>query len=135
VNNLAKPTSQLAVEVKFRYQHEFLHAFPYKDCRKLHNRYQQLTDGLIPSLDLYFSFIAGFSSSATTLGQRSQEEIRKAIPKLTMTFFETYPAFEPLKEFINPTETASLYHDLSIADDLRQKLVRIMVHLASAEGR
>lgn len=118
-----------AQQVQSRYRHDLLHPFPYEDCRKLHKRMPALADGLIPSLDLYFSFIAGYSCGATTLGGRTKDEIRKAIPKLKMSFFDMYPAYKPLEELISATDTPSLHRDLRIADEQRRDLVTIMEHL------
>jgi len=118
-----------AQKVESQYRNEFKHPFPYGDCRKLHKLKPQFSDGFIPDLDLYLSFIAGYSSSATGLDQRPLDEIRNAIPRLKKSFFETHRRYKPLEELITDTETPWLHHELQMADELRLDLVSIMERL------
>jgi hypothetical protein len=120
-----KPNS-LAKEVERCYQLEFLHPFPYKDCYRLQRLKPDLTSHLIPHLDLFFSFIAGYSSSATRLRNRTQHELRTAIPKLKRSFFDVHPEYKSLAKLITPSDTPALHHELHLADQLRFKLVELM---------
>jgi YxiJ-like protein len=119
----------LAKEVESRYRNELRTKFPYADCYKLQRIRPDLTAGLIPDLDMYLGFIAGYNSSATTLSERSQEELRKAIPKLTKSFFDTYPEYRPLERIIVPAEFDALSRRLHVADALRRDLVVLMERL------
>lgn len=96
---------------------QFWGKFPYKDCYKLQKLKPRITHGLIPDLDLYLAFIAGYSSSATRLAERPREEIRKAIPKLKLSFFEKHPVYKPLKKLINARDTPSLSKYLRVANE------------------
>jgi len=113
----------LAVKTESRYRNELRTKFPYADCYNLQRIRPSLTAGLIPDLDMYLGFIAGYSSSATTLSERSQEELRKAIPKLTKPFFDTYPGYRPLERIIVPTAFDALSRKQHVADVLRRDLV------------
>jgi len=112
--------------VESLFKTEFIGKFPYDDCYKLQKQNPFLTKSLIPDLDIYFSFIAGFSSSATRLTKRSLDELQKAIPRLKMSFFDMYPSYVALRELINPTNTKKLYRDLHIADALRSSLIELI---------
>jgi hypothetical protein len=84
---------------------------------------------LIADLDIFFSFIAGYSSSATGLENRTRDELVKAIPKLKRSFFEAYPQYKTLEELIARPENEALQHDLRVADQLRSALVVLMEQL------
>jgi hypothetical protein len=117
----------LALEVERRYGSDFVGRFPYKDCYALQKAYPKQTASIIPDLDEYFSFIAGYSSSAIRLGTRSEDELRNAVPKLRRSFFEKHPEYAEIKEAIGQMEV--LHHKMQVADELRQDLVTIMERL------
>jgi YxiJ-like protein len=128
-DNVKTGTGALAQAVETHYNSGFGKKFPYEDCYKLQRENPPLTDGLVPDLDMYFSFVAGYSCNANSLGDRPLEELRNAIPKLKKSFFDAYPRYKPLTEFITAANTPALYLRLQAADDLRRDLVTIMEKL------
>jgi hypothetical protein len=126
-------SQRLAASLEERYKTCLKVGFPYKDCRKLHRQNPSLTDRFIPDLDMYFSFIAGYTSSATSLAARPREEIRKAIPRLRLSFFETHPEYGPLQPFLTPQDCGTLYAKLHAADEMRHDLLTIMESLVMKE--
>lgn len=118
----------LAAEVQKRYENDFVGKFPYKDCYALQKAYPQQTASLIPDLDEYFSFIAGYGSSATRLSARPVDELRNAVSKLNRSFFDKHPAYGPLEGAI--AQTATLSRRMRVADELRRDLIRIIERIA-----
>ena len=117
----------LAEEVERRYENDFKGGFPYNDCYALQKMNPKLTRSIIPDLDEYFGFIAGYSSSATRLNARSGEELRKAVQNLKRSFFDKHPEYNPLKDAI--AETMTLSRKMHVADELRRNLVIIIDRL------
>jgi hypothetical protein len=124
---------RLAASLEERYETCLKVPFPYKDSRKLHRQHPALGSGFIPDLDMYFSFIAGYCSSATSLAERPREEIRKAIPILRLSFFETHPEYRPLQSVITSQDYAVLHARLQAADEMRHDLLTIMESLVRKE--
>jgi hypothetical protein len=118
--------SKLAQELERLYEREFLHKFPYQDCYKLQKLHPRVARALVPDLDLYFSFIAGYGSSATTLHRRSKVELRAALPKLKRSFYEACPKYNRLAKYITDSETPTLFHDLEVSDRLRFGLATLI---------
>ena len=125
-DNARNDTKALAQKVEARYNGDFKKKFPYEDCYKLQRKSPLTTASLIPDLDAYFSFIAGYSSGATSLSERPLGELRNAVVKLKNSFFDTHPQYKPLEKLIVPTDTGTLHLDLRVADELRRDLVAIM---------
>lgn len=124
--------NDLGYSLEQRYREERTAPFPHEDCRKLRQEYPLLTDGLVPSLDSYFSFIAGFSSSASKLTERPRSQLSDAIPKLKRSFFETYPQYLPLAEVLNPGKFEKLSLRLRSADGSRVDLITIMERIINS---
>jgi hypothetical protein len=51
---------KIALRVEERFKNASASKFPYQDCYHLQKAYPALKKGLIPDLDCYFSFIAGY---------------------------------------------------------------------------
>lgn len=117
---------ELAQELERLYEREFVHKFPYQDCDKLQKLHPRIAHALVPDLDMYFSFIAGYGSSATTLHQRPKVELRAALPKLKRSFYEACPKYNRLAKFISDSETPTLFHDLEVSDRLRLGLATLI---------
>jgi hypothetical protein len=117
----------LGEDVERRYDSYFKGKFPYDDCYALQKVNPNLTANIIPDLDEYFSFIAGYSSSATKLSVRSKDELRDAVPKLRRSFFDKHPEYRPMEEAIARSETLS--RKMHVADELRRDLIAIMERL------
>ena len=120
---------RLAQDLEALYKQEFIHKFPYPDCYKLQKLHPSVARELIPDLDMYFCFIAGYSSSAMQLDQRPQGEIRAALPKLKLSFYDSFPRYNRLAKHITDVNTPSLFHDLEVGDRLRLGLVTLITEL------
>jgi hypothetical protein len=117
---------ELEQKLERLYEREFIHKFPYHDCYKLQKLHPRIAHALVPDLDVYFSFIAGYGSSATTLHQRPKAELRAALPKLKRSFYEACPKYKRLAKYITDTETPALFHDLEVSDRLRLGLANLI---------
>jgi hypothetical protein len=117
---------ELGQRLERLYEREFIHKFPYHDCYKLQKLHPRIAHALVPDLDVYFSFIAGYGSSATTLHKRPKAELRAALPKLKRSFYEACPKYKRLAKYITDTETPALFHDLEVSDRLRLGLANLI---------
>jgi len=95
---------------------------------------KRLLEGLIPDLDYYCSFVAGFASSASRLHDRPIEQLKKAIPKLEMSFFDQFPDYRHLESRITPENTPDLHRKLGSVDSVRIELAEIMRKFISESG-
>ena len=120
------PLHPLGCAVEQQYREGLRKLFPYQDCYALQRKYPRVADDLVADLDLYLTFIAGYSSSATGLAKRSREELRRAIPVLKKSFFDAYPRYLPLEPAVNSASTKELHAELQVADECRRNLVTIM---------
>lgn len=68
---------------------------------------------------MYFSNIAGYSGSASRLGERPQNALRTARETLAKDFFETHPALERYRSLITPEHTPKLYEQMRGIERLR----------------
>jgi YxiJ-like protein len=121
----------LARSIEERYNRDGRKAFPYADCFELQRGFPDLTDGMIPSLDEFCMFIAGYSCGASRLGGRTRAELRGAIPKLKLSFFDVCPQYKPLAEAMSQFKDLSA--ELAWADGSRRDLVIVMEHVLAAE--
>ena len=107
------------------YKSDFLHPFPYEDCRKITDNKDEFED-LIPCLDLYFSDIAGYCSWGKRVKKWSAEKIADVRIKLHKSFFDRFPKFDKLKLVINERGTPKLYNQMLIFDLMRLTLTDIL---------
>jgi hypothetical protein len=128
--NPSDSVASLARSIEERYNRR-VRGFPYADCFKLQRDFPDLTGGLIPSLDEFLSFIAGYSCGATGLGERTRAELRGAIPKLNLSFFDGYSQYKPLAKAM--IQFSDLSAKLAWADGSRHDLVIVMEHVLAAE--
>jgi hypothetical protein len=127
--NPSDSVASLASSIEERYNRRV--RFPYADCFKLQQDFPDLTSGLIPSLDEFLSFIAGYSCGATRLGERTRAELRGAIPKLKLSFFDVFPQYRPLAKAM--IQFKDLSAKLAWADGSRHDLVIVMEHVLADE--
>lgn len=123
-----------ATELRRICKEDLAKPFPYPDCRLVYAKGGKLADGLIPSLDLYFSDVAGYCSWGKRLLRFSQSELLAARATLTRSFFEKHPEYLPLKALINETETPTLFADLKLHDELRGRLLALIAALLAEAG-
>jgi hypothetical protein len=132
--NLEGWDESMGMSVEARYRQTLHKKFPYEDCYKLQKMHPGVTDGFIPDLDCFLSFIAGYSSSASRLDKRTRGEILSAIRRLRLSFFELYPQYRPLAPIITPSQFGNLFAELELADGFRTDLVALMEQLTRADA-
>ena len=108
------------------YRGGLLYPFPHQDCRKIVSENEDDFEGFIPSLDIYFSDIAGFCSYGNRIKSWSMEEVEDAENQLNKSFFYRFPKFSELKIRINSKETPMLHNQLLIYDLMRLTLVDVL---------
>ncbi|MBA3602026.1 MAG: hypothetical protein H0W45_12505 [Acidobacteria bacterium] len=114
------------------YKSDFLHPFPYQDCEKV--SFENDFEDFIPSLDLYFSDIAGYCSWGKKIGSWSAEKIETVKNHLQKSFFERFPKFIKLKSKITDRETPQLYNQLLIFDLMRLTLFDILLEVKAEKN-
>jgi hypothetical protein len=103
--------------------------FPYDDCRFVLGQGAEHADALIPTLDLYFSTIAGYASSARRIAHWSADRVVTAKADLANSFFENHPEYELLLRYIDRGSIPDLVEDLESYEILRLKLVKLLHEL------
>lgn len=121
----------LAPGIEQIYKTSLRKRFPYQDCYQLQRKFPTLRGHFIPDLDTYLSFVAGYASSATSLKNRSREELKPAIPRLRQSFFESYPRYLPFADEIDEESAPDLFEQLRCTDRARRSLVKIIEALLS----
>ncbi|MCY7374458.1 MAG: hypothetical protein LH472_00595 [Pyrinomonadaceae bacterium] len=114
------------------YKSDFLHPFPYDDCRKVLKQNDNQFEDLIPCLDVYLSDVAGFCSWGKRIADWSNEQVADAAIKLGKSFFDRFNKFSELKPQINDVETPTLYNQLLIFDLMRLTLTDILSEIKLA---
>lgn len=107
------------------YKIDFLRPFPLEDCRSILSDGDKKFTDFIPSLDIYFSDIAGYCSWGRRIEKWSDEQIKEAKNRLGMSFFQRFGKFSALKGEINEHRTPRLYSQLLIFDLIRLTLLDI----------
>jgi hypothetical protein len=113
-------------QIEMLYRSEFGGGFPYHDCYLLADSMGLPREDLIPELDLYFSQIAGYVSSASRLGSRSPAEIEKALQVLGKDFFQVFPHLQFLQDRINEEETPDLFRRMRAVEEMRSRLLHLL---------
>jgi hypothetical protein len=116
---------ELAAEVKRLYEEEARLPFPYDGCRTLLEGNEDEFEGFITNLDLYFMDIAGYCSSGRAILKWPEEKVREAQGRISLTFFELYPQYSALQNFISESATPDLYEDLTLYEEMRSKLLEL----------
>ena len=108
------------------YKSDFLHPFPYEDCRKITRQTANQNDDLVACLDVYFSDVAGFCSWGKRMEKWSAEKTTDTEIRLNKSFFDRFPKLSEFKSKINEQETPTLYNQLLIFDLMRLTLMDIL---------
>jgi hypothetical protein len=101
-------------------------SFPYEECRILVRSDKDQFHDLVPDLDSYGSFIAGYSLSASKLGERAPRELSLAIVRLRQSFFEEHPEYLPLIPLVTEEMAPALYLQLMTWEEIRWSLIELM---------
>src|SRR5688572_25517783 len=110
---------RIAEKIKQMSDEECRGPFPYDDCRWLRNEFHDISDDLIPDLDMWFFDIYGYASHGKRLIKLSEEEVLRARGLLCLSFFDKHPEHAWLKMHITQSATPDLYEDMDLADRLR----------------
>jgi hypothetical protein len=105
------------------------HPFPYAGCRKLLRETGKRYEGLIPDLDLYFSDIASYCGGVKRVLQWPQEKIQEARRKLSPSFWDRYPEYQPLEQMVTQQSTPDLYADMALYERMRLCLLDLLSRL------
>ncbi len=100
--------------------------FPYKDCYALQKRKDIPTSDFIPELDYYFGNIAGYSSWASRLIDKSIEERQKAKKILEKNFYEYFPDLARLENMITKDQTPKLFELMQQTEIARLALLELL---------
>jgi hypothetical protein len=76
-------------EIERSYEQDLKTPFPYRDCGWLRAHTTYESGELTSDLNMYFSDIAGFASTATRLHERKLDQLTTNLPCLKMTFLST----------------------------------------------
>jgi hypothetical protein len=119
-------------EIEQYFETAIKHPFPYEDCRWVVAHSNVNVEELIPDLDLYDSNIAGYASSATKLGSRTPEQLRKGLRSLQKDFFSTFPNYASCRDSITPERTPQLHRRLEALETIRLALLLLFEQLTFA---
>ncbi len=122
----------LAQKIVRSYENEFCGPFPRKDVNNVGDLFPNEKDIFHGRLEMYFSDIAGYASSADRLARRPKEELIEARTKLSKSFFGINPSLAIYKEYCNEKFAPELYRQMQIADNLRTDLVTIITEVLGA---
>lgn len=116
------------------YKADLLYPFPSDDCQKLLAENGVEFEALIPSLDIYFSDVAGLCSWGKRSFKWTDEFISEFKPTLQKSFFQRFPLFAPLESSINESNTPKLFNHLLIYDLMRLTLLDILPDIIEARN-
>lgn len=119
-------------QIEELYKSSFGGPFPYDDCRWLANRINKPSGDIIPELDWFLGYIAGYSSSASRLANRTLEELQSAERFLAKDFFHHFPDLEPYQCLIDKENTPRLYKFLTVSEQLRLGLLMLLSEITEA---
>ncbi len=123
-----------AVEEKLKilkalYKSDFLQPFPYRDCEKILTVVGNKFENFVPSLDLYFSDVAGHCSWGEKIAFWSVEKVEAVENQMQKSFFDRFPKLSELKDKITDRETPQLYNQFLIYNLMRLTLADILSEL------
>jgi len=115
-----------AIELEELYKSRLLGRFPYDDCFRIAQKEPIESEGLIPELDWYFGTVAGYCSSASRLGNRPKEELKRAQKSLALSFFEVFPRLAHIENLMTPDQTPKLYERMKYTEEARLALLDLL---------
>ena len=100
--------------------------FPYEDCRWLKREFDEKLTDLIPTLDLWFMTVSGYSHWGRRILTWPEEKVVQASGELSHSFFEIYPQYAWLERHITEANTPDLYEALHLSEQLRKMLTELL---------
>jgi len=104
--------------------------FPHRDCDKLYDQVGKQAQDLVPDLDLYTTYIAGYCSRGNRLVRLKGQELVDAKKTASKSFFEEYPQYASLKPLVTESFTPDLIRYLNSYEEMRVVLLKILDQLA-----
>ena len=126
---------QLAAEaehLRARYQQSCQGPFPYEAVRTAVRKAGTSYDGLIPSLDLYFSTIVGYCSWGKQMLNWDSEKRKAAFTYASRSFFDRHPEYESLRPFIGDSDLSTRLENI---EEMRITLLHVLASLSEPDDR
>ena len=117
------------------YKTDFLRPFPIKDCRVILSESDAKFSDFVPSLDVYFSDVAGYCSWGKRIENWSFEKIIEAKHILRKSFFQRFSKFSVLESKISENKTPNLHSQLLITDLMRLTLVDVLSEIETRNSK
>src|ERR1700682_3980104 len=89
--------------------------FPTADINKLIPNDAEATGLLHGRIEMFLSGIAGYACRADRLKRRPEQDLRAARRFLSLSFFDKYQQYAPIRARITAQETPALFFDMETA--------------------
>ena len=117
--------------------------FPYEDCRQVLAQLRENPDlqsvkryeDLIPDLDSYFYLVDSHSSGVEYVIRWQSSELVVSQRLLKKSFFQTYTKYREIEWMINELNTPKLHMMLTVSNELRVMLQKLMQDLIEGTKR
>ena len=117
--------------------------FPYEDCYQVTAQLREKSDlrgvkryeDLIPDLDAYFYLVDSHSSGVEFVMKWPTSELVVSQALLKKSFFQTHTKYREIEWMINELNTPKLYIMLTVSDELRVMLQKLMLDLVEETKR
>ena len=117
--------------------------FPYEDCRVLiaqlresaSPRSGRQAEDLIPDLDAYFYLVESHSGGAAKLTDWPTSELTVSRALLKNSFFQAHTKYRNMEWMINEINTPRLYLMLTVSNELRTMLLKLIFDLVEESKR
>jgi len=117
--------------------------FPYEDCdkvlaqlrEKLGPKIAKCYQDLIPDLDAYFYLVASHSSGVEFVVEWQTSELVGSQLLLKKSFYQTHTRYREIEWMINEINTPKLHMRLTVCDELRVMLQKLMLDLVEEMKR
>ena len=142
-NKMSIYTSQVLAD-QIRHLSEKLGGpFPYEDCgtvlaqlrEKLEPRIARRYEDLTPDLDAYFYLVDSHSSGVDFVVNWQAPEIVVSQALLKKSFFQTHTRYREIEWMINEINTPKLHMMLTVSNELRVMLQKLMLDLIEETSR
>ena len=117
--------------------------FPYEDARQVLAQLRENLDSkstkryedLVPDLDAYFYLVDSHSSGVDFVLKWQASEIVVSQGLLKKSFFQTHTKYREIAWMINELNTPKLHAMLTVSDELRVMLQKLMLDLVEETKR
>lgn len=136
-------TSQALASQILRLSEKLSGPFPYDDCfqvtaqlrEKLDLRGVKRYEDLIPELDAYFYLVDSHASGVEHIIAWQSTEITVSQELLKKSFFQNHRRYREIEWMINEINTPKLYMMLTVSNELRVMLQKLMFDLIEEAKR